>query len=80
MLYGESCIPTSHNSFASSSNGFIIWPQQHLSIKDQLQIGVRGFMLDTYADSVKKEIVLKHGSSNINGIAKPISGKDILFL
>ena len=79
MLYGESCVPTSHNSFASSSNGFIIWPQQHLSIKDQLQIGVRGFMLDTHADSERKAVVLKHGSSNINGIAKPITGEDILF-
>jgi hypothetical protein len=78
ILYGESCIPTSHNAFSSSSNGFIIWPQQHLSIKDQLQIGVWGFMLDIYADS-KKAVVLRHESSNLNGVVKPINGEDILF-
>lgn len=79
MLYGESCIPASHNSFASISNGFLLWPQQYLSIKDQLQIGVRGFMLDTHADLDKKAVVLRHGFSNIEGLAKPINGQDILF-
>ena len=28
---------------------------------------------------MKKAVVLKHGSSNINGISKPITGEDILF-
>jgi hypothetical protein len=77
MLYSESCIPTSHNSFSSSSNGFILWPQQHLSIKDQLKIGVRGFMLDIYY--VDGDIVLRHTSKSIPGVTKPLSGKDILF-
>ena len=77
MLYSESCIPTSHNSFSSSSNGFIFWPQQHLSIKDQLKIGVRGFMLDLY--KVSGDIVLRHTSKSIPGVTKPLNGPDIMF-
>jgi hypothetical protein len=77
MLYSKSCIPTSHNSFASSSNKFIFWPNQHLSIKDQLEIGVRGFMLDLY--TVQYQIVLRHGMMAAEGINKPVDGIDILF-
>ena len=77
MLYSDSCIPTSHNSFSSSSNGFVFWPQQHLSIKDQLKIGVRGFMLDIY--KVKDSVVLRHTSKSIPGVTKPLNGKDLTF-
>ena len=77
MLYSESCIPTSHNSFSSSSNGFVFWPQQHLSIKDQLEIGVKGFMLDIYR--VNGDIVLRHTSKSLPGITKPLSGEDMFF-
>ena len=75
MLYSDSCIPTSHNSFSSSSNGFVFWPQQHLSIKDQLKIGVRGFMLDIY--KVKDSVVLRHTSKSIPGVTKPLNGTSV---
>ena len=77
MLYSQKCIPTYHNSFASSSNKFIFWPNQQLSIKDQLEIGVRGFMLDLY--TVGGVVVLRHGMANMPGINKPIDGIDILL-
>lgn len=77
MLYSQKCIPTSHNSFVSSSNKFIFWPNQHLSIKDQLKIGVRGFMLDLYTS--EGQIVLRHGMTDIKGINKPVDGTDIFL-
>lgn len=77
MLYSQQCIPTSHNSFASSSNKFIFWPNQQLSIKDQLEIGVRGFMLDLY--TISGQIVLRHSMGDIPGINKPIDSVDIIF-
>ncbi len=77
MLYSQKCIPTSHNSFASSSNKFIFCPNQHLSIQDQLEIGVRGFMLDLY--TIDKQIVLRHGMADAKGINKPVDGVDILL-
>ena len=45
--YNEVAFLTTHNAFNSSADDFT-FPNQNLSIQEQLAIGVRGFMLDVY--------------------------------
>jgi hypothetical protein len=44
---GDVAFATTHNSMASSANGFVP-PNQRRSIRDQLVHGIRGFQLDAY--------------------------------
>ncbi len=46
--YDEVAYPTSHNSMASADEGFLA-PNHQLGLGPQLDAGVRGFMLDVYA-------------------------------
>jgi hypothetical protein len=57
--YDEVCFLTSHNSYAATEHGFL-YAQQTLSLKKQLELGVRGLMLDIF-DDPKEKIVLCHG-------------------
>ena len=45
--YNEVAYLTTHNAYNTDSEGFS-WPNQHLGIADQLNQGVRAFMLDVY--------------------------------
>lgn len=45
--YNEVAFLTTHNSFNTSADGFN-FPNQNLTIQEQLAMGVRGFMLDVY--------------------------------
>lgn len=45
--YNEVAYLTTHNAYNSASEGFT-FPNQNLSISEQLAMGVRGFMLDVY--------------------------------
>jgi hypothetical protein len=45
--YNEVAFLTTHNSFNTSADGFN-FPNQNLTIQEQLELGVRGFMLDVY--------------------------------
>lgn len=54
VRYNDACFLTAHNAYASVAHGYS-YAQQRLSIAQQLEIGVRGFMLDTriVGDSVR---------------------------
>lgn len=66
--YNCVCWLTSHNSFAHNrdktgaiNNTFYLHPNQILNIKEQLEFGVRGFMIDLYEnDDKNKPIILSH--------------------
>ncbi len=45
--YSEVSYLTTHNAYNCSNNGFNL-PNQYLSITEQLNLGVRGFMIDVY--------------------------------
>lgn len=45
--YNEVAYLTTHNSYSAAASGFAL-PNQNISIIDQLNSGVRGFMLDVY--------------------------------
>lgn len=65
LRYNEICFFTSHNSYAAKKHGYY-YAQQHLTIKQQLEAGVRGLMLDTHRDSVNGEVILCHRSEWVN--------------
>jgi len=45
--YDQAAFLTAHNAFAATDLGWV-YAQQKLSIREQLEYGVRGFMLDVY--------------------------------
>lgn len=61
--YNEVCYLTSHNSYAAKNHGYY-YAQQTLTLEEQLTLGVRGFMLDTWLDR-SKNVVLCHGGESI---------------
>jgi hypothetical protein len=61
--YNEVCYLTSHNSYAAKNHGYY-YAQQTLTLEEQLKLGVRGFMLDTWLDR-SKNVVLCHGGESI---------------
>ena len=54
------CWLTAHNAFANESEGWL-YCQQYESFADQLNLGIRAFMLDTWPKDGK--IVLAHGGT-----------------
>lgn len=56
--YDQYHFAIAHNAFTSSKYGYGIDPQQDLTLSEQLQVGVRGFMLDTYMYEGK--VVVQH--------------------
>ena len=67
LRYHEVCFFTSHNSYAAHDHGYL-YAQQRWSSQQQLEAGVRGFMLDTHKDSKTGEVILCHRSELINKI------------
>jgi hypothetical protein len=59
---------TTHNSYSSAAAGFT-FPNQNLSITEQLNSGVRGFMLDVY--DLMGTLTVYHGSFVLG--AEPLS-------
>jgi hypothetical protein len=53
---GEVAFATTHNSMASRANGFRP-PNQRRSIREQLRHGIRGFQIDAYPGTLRKERV-----------------------
>lgn len=74
-------VMTSHNSFVSSAEGYKIHNQQHLTLSEQLVIGVRGFMLDLhYYDEISGPIYLCHGRCQWNSVESIFQkGHDTFF-
>lgn len=60
--YNDACFLASHNSYASVAYGYQ-YAQQAVSIKQQLEMGVRGFMLDTRVDN--EQVLLCHKTTFI---------------
>lgn len=58
--YDEVAYLTTHNAFAASESGFSL-PNQHLSITNQLELGVRALMIDLY--DVSGTVTVYHGTS-----------------
>lgn len=58
LRYDQTCYLVAHNAFASIEKGYTL-ANQKWSITQQLNHGVRGFMLDTY--TYKGEVKLCHG-------------------
>lgn len=58
--YNEVTFLTSHNSYASKNYGYR-YAQQNLTITEQLALGVRGLMLDTYQVKETNEVIVCHG-------------------
>lgn len=67
LRYNEVCFLTSHNSYAAKEHGYH-YAQQRWTIKQQLDAGVRGLMLDTHLDSKNGSVILCHRSEWINKI------------
>ena len=63
--YNEVCFLTSHNSYAAKEHGYY-YAQQRWTIKQQLEAGVRGLMLDTHLDSKTNKVILCHRSEWVN--------------
>lgn len=63
--YHEVCFLTAHNAYASQAHGYR-YAQQRLSIRQQLDAGVRALMLDTHKNSLTGEVILCHRSEWVN--------------
>lgn len=63
--YNDVCWLTSHNSFAYKNTSFKhqLFPNQIRSIKKQLLLGVRSFMIDLHYDN--NEVVIAHGGFHL---------------
>ena len=72
--YNEVAYLTTHNSYSSAAAGFT-FPNQNLSITDQLNSGVRGFMLDVY--DLMGTPTVYHGSFVLG--AEPLSNSLGIF-
>ncbi len=64
--YNEVCFLTSHNSYAATKHGYA-YAQQNLTIKEQLEMGVRGLMLDI-VETRAKTILLCHKNESLTHI------------
>lgn len=81
LKYNQVTFLTSHNSYAAKRSGYW-YAQQNLTIKEQLNFGVRGLMLDTYRSCSifnGDRIILSHGNSIVNRLLM-IGKKPITFL
>ena len=67
LRYHEVSFLTSHNSYAAKLHGYC-YAQQQWTIKQQLEAGVRGLMLDTHLDPITKEVILCHRNAWVNKI------------
>jgi hypothetical protein len=68
LQYNEVCWLCTHNAFSSSAYGWIYF-QQILSIEEQLQYGVRAFMIDVWP--CKGDIYLLHGGWSQTLLQRP---------
>ena len=72
--YHDVSFLTAHNAYASMAHGYR-YAQQRLSLKDQLNAGVRGLMLDTHLDSSGR-VILCHRNETVNryfcGVKEPM--------
>ncbi|MCK5683320.1 hypothetical protein KAJ27_04340 [bacterium] len=59
LKYSEVCFLCTHNSYSTYTDFYFPYGQQIFSTKEQLGLGVRAFMFDTYKN--KGKIVLSHG-------------------
>jgi hypothetical protein len=72
LRYDETCYLTSHNAFASSNQGWHHYMMQTWNIKEQLDQGIRGLMLDIY--EYGDTIMLCHiGCGAVHSLQKGIS-------
>lgn len=60
--YTEVSFPMAHNAMSSAEEGWLA-PNQGVRLWNQLELGVRGFMLDTYVD--RGETVVCHGACGL---------------
>ncbi|MFC1745431.1 hypothetical protein ACFL35_15665 [Candidatus Riflebacteria bacterium] len=58
------CFLMSHNAFSSKAHGFNL-ANQVRSIPDQLDMGVRGFMVDYYWSKKQKKLYFTHGGFGV---------------
>jgi len=72
--YNDVAYLTTHNSYSSSAAGFT-FPNQNISITEQLNSGVRGFMLDVY--DLMGTPTVYHGSFVLG--AEPLSNSLGIF-
>lgn len=77
--YHEVTFLTAHNAFSNVEDGYI-QPQQQWSLEKQLEMGIRGFMLDThyYRQNNKKrnQVYLCHGSCRLTRyLLRPFKGE-----
>lgn len=67
VRYNDICFLTSHNSYAAKAHGYY-YAQQNLSIREQLNAGVRGLMLDTHKHSKSDTVILCHRNEWVNSL------------
>lgn len=60
LRYDQTCFLTAHNAFSNVHEGWQRYMQQTLSIAEQLDFGVRAFMLDVHEQN--GSLILRHGS------------------
>ncbi len=78
--YHETVFLTAHNAYSNTANGYI-QPQQFWDVKKQLEMGIRGLMLDTHYTKKKSvenknKIVLCHRAYGLTKkILRPFKGE-----
>jgi hypothetical protein len=65
LAYNQMCFLTAHNAFSSKHEGWKLYNQQILNIGEQLEAGVRGFMLDVYLAKDGNTVLLCHNACGI---------------
>jgi hypothetical protein len=60
LRYDQTCFLTAHNAFSNMHEGWQRYMQQTLNIAEQLDFGVRAFMLDVHEQN--GSLILRHGS------------------
>ncbi len=82
LRYNEVCFLTAHNAYASVAHGYR-YAQQRLSLKEQLESGVRGLMLDTHLDDAGR-VILMHRNETVTrvicGVKAPMTLEEALSI
>ena len=68
--YDQVAYATTHNSMANAADEWL-WPNQNLTMKEQLAAGVRAFMIDTHYDETNADLIpsLCHGHCALGQIS-----------
>ncbi len=64
--FNEVVLPAAHNAMSTASLGWVL-PNQSIAIPDQLELGIRGFLVDTYYGQLHDDGVVANASADDPG-------------